>query len=147
MSLKSYLELKIAWKDEHCIALNISASNTNFMGSTKVYDSPTELLKFASNKLVFPNENKIVFYELGNKDNSYFSMHFYQMNENGHVSVRIYIHQNNMINHNHRINEKVEMEIMVELSGIDRFQQELITMATKQEGIATLFGRDNNPDI
>jgi len=65
---KSFLELKVIWKDDEMYELGVTTSNINFFGRTKVYDKFESLSIFASTLKGFPNDNNTLFYEAGKKD-------------------------------------------------------------------------------
>ena len=64
---KSFLELKVIWKDDHMFELSVIASCIDFYGRTEVYDQSESLSKFASTLKGFPNDNSTLFYEAEKK--------------------------------------------------------------------------------
>lgn len=144
---KSFLELKSIWKDEHMFELKVTVSNNRFSGETEVYDQYHCISEFANKLVGYPKENKILFYEAGEKDSySYFSMKYYPIDNNGHIGVEINIESNVSTIYRPEEKDKLKLEIVVEPSAIDNFQRELFTLAKNEDGIATLFGNDNIPD-
>lgn len=58
--------------------LRVTATNNVFLGRTEVYDQSVSLSKFASTLKGFPNNNIVLFYETGEKNNyAFFSMKHY----------------------------------------------------------------------
>ena len=145
--LKSFLELQIVWKDDDMFELKVTASNGRYFGTTEVYDTTESLFSFAQTLIGFPNDNKKLFHDAGFKDGyPYFSMSFYCIDNAGHIGVEINLEDNVATEFRHEEKDKLKLEIIVEPSAIDNFQRELTQLATKQEGVATLYGRDNRLD-
>jgi len=143
-NFKSFLKLQVVWKDEHMFELTVTASNGRYFGTTDVYDTSEPILKFAQTLIGFPEENNDLLYESGVEDGyASFSMHFYCIDNAGHIGVGIHLEDSFGREFNHEEKNKITIEIMVEPNAIDNFQKELIHLATKQEGIAILYGRDN----
>ena len=146
-NLKSFLELKIVWKDDDMFELKATASNGRYFGTTEVYDTTESLFSFARTLVGFPRNNKKLLYEAGNKDGyAYFSMNFYCIDNAGHIGVEINLEDNVATEFRHEEKDKLKLEIIVEPSAIDNFQKELSQLATTQKGIAILYGRDNRLD-
>jgi hypothetical protein len=145
--LKSFLELQIVWKDDDMFELKVTVSNGRYFGTTDVYDTTESLFSFAQALIGFPNDNKKLLHEAGNKDGyAYFSMNFYCIDNTGHIGVEINLEDNVATEFRHEEKDKLKLEIIVEPSAIDNFQKELSQLATTQKGIATLYGRDNRLD-
>ena len=146
--LKSFLELKIVWKDDDMFALKVTASNGRYFGITEVYDTTESLLGFARTLTGFPkDDNKKSFHEAGNKNGyAYFSMNFYCIDNAGHIGVEINLEDTVATEFRHEEKDKLKLEIIVEPYAIDNFQKELSQLATTQKGIAILYGRDNRLD-
>ena len=141
---KSFLELKVIWKDDDMIELKITASNLDFRGITEVYDQSECLSEFANLLTHFPNENNTLFYEMGEKDSyAYFSMKFYSIDSDSHKGVEINIESNVPTEYRKEEKNKMKIEIIVEPSAIDNFQRELQYLVKNEEGTALLFGKDN----
>ncbi|HUX61094.1 MAG TPA: hypothetical protein VMV32_07270 [Ignavibacteriaceae bacterium] len=141
MDNRQYLDLKIIWKDDDMFEIKVSASNGRFSGITEVYDTPDSLLSFAKSLKGFPIGNKIIFYEAGKKDGyAYFSMRFYAIDNFGHVGIQICLEENVSTEFRAEEKDKISLELLVEPSAIDSFQNELIHLAEKQEGNATIYG-------
>lgn len=143
-NIKSFLQLKVIWKDEDMIEIEVCASNIDFTGKTEVYESPNSLYAFALKLVDYPKGDLKLFYEMGKKDGySYFSMHFYPIDNIGKVGVEVNIESN--VNTVYRSEEKnkIKLELIVEPSAIDNFQRELYRLANIKEGFAILYGRDN----
>ena len=141
---KSFLELKVIWKDDNMFELRVTASSVDFFGRTEVYDQSESLSKFASTLFDYPNDNSTVFYEIGEKDSyAYFSMKFYSIDKSGHIGVEINLESNVSTEYRQEEKNKVKLEIIVEPSAIDNFQRELFHLAKKEEGSAILYGNDN----
>ena len=144
---KSFLELKSIWKDEHMFALKVTVSNNKFTGETKVYDQYECISDFAKELIEYPKNDKILFYEAGEKDSySYFSMKYYPIDNNGHIGVEINIESNVPTVYRPEEKNKLKIEIVVEPSSIDNFQKELLHLAKNEDGTAILFGNDNRLD-
>ena len=146
--LRSFLELRIVWKDEHMFELNVTASNTRYFGTTQVYDTTESLFSFAQTLIDFPKGDKKLFHEAGIKDSyAYFSMNFYCVDNAGHIGVEMNLEDNVATQFRQEEKHKLKLEIIVEPSAIDNFQRELSQLATTQKGVAILYGRDNRLDI
>lgn len=146
-NLKSFLELKSIWKDEHMFELKVTASNNKFSGETEVYDNYECISDFAKELVNYPNDDKILFYEAGEKDSySYFSMKYYCIDNAGHIGVEINIESNVPNNYRPEEKNKVKLEIIVEPSAIENFQKELLRLVKNEDGTAILFGNDNKLD-
>ena len=144
---KSFLELKSIWKDQDMFELKVTATNTQFSGVTEVYDQYECISEFAIELIGYPKDNKMLFYEAGEKDSSsYFSMRYYPIDKIGHIGVEITIESK--VNNTYRPEEKnkVKLEIIVEPSAIDNFQKELFYLAKNENGTAILYGNDNRLD-
>jgi hypothetical protein len=144
---KSFLELKVVWKDDHMIELRVKTSNSRFSGTTEVYDTSDTLSDFAKKLVGFPSDNKMLFYEAGEKDSyAYFSMRFYCIDTAGHIGVEINLEENVSTVYRQEEKDKLKLEIIVVPSAIDLFQKELLKMAMNEDGVATLYGQHSNPD-
>lgn len=137
---KSFLELKVIWKDEHMFELRVIASNGRYFGTTEVYDTSDSLSDFAKSLLDYPMNEKPLMYEAGEKDSyAYFAMKFYCVNNSGHIGVLINLEENVQTEYRHEEKHKLKLEIIVEPNAIDNFQKELLQLAVKEEGVATLY--------
>lgn len=144
---KSFLELKVIWKDDHMFELSVTASSIDFFGRTEVYDQTKSLFKFVSTLKGFPNNNNSLFYEAGEKDGyAYFSMKYYSINKSGQIGIEINLESNVSTLYRQEEKNKVKLEIIVEPSAIDNFQKELFHLAAKEEGSAIIYGNDNRLD-
>ena len=127
--------------------LSVIASSVDFFGKTEVYDQSESLSKFASTLKGFPNDNKTLFYETGQKNSyAYFSMKYYSIGKAGKIGVEIYLESNVATEYRQEEKNQVKLEIIVEPSAIDNFQRELFHLAEKVEGSAILYGNDNRLD-
>lgn len=145
--VKSFLELQIVWRDDDMFELKVTASNSRYFGTTEVYDTTESLFNFAQTLIGFPNGNMKLLHEVGFKDGyAYFSMNFYCIDNAGHIGVEINLEDNVATEFRHEEKDKLKLEIIVEPSAIDNFQKQLSQLATKQEGVAILYGRDNRLD-
>lgn len=141
---KSFLELRVIWKDDEMFELKVTASNIQFLGSTDVYEQSESLSSFASTLKDFPNNNKTLFHEAGQKDSyAYFSMKYYSIGKSGQIGVEINLESNVATEFRQEEKNKVKLEIIVEPSAIDNFHKELLHLAKYEEGTAILFGNDN----
>ncbi|NRF37616.1 hypothetical protein [Pedobacter foliorum] len=144
---KSFLELRIIWKDEDMFELKATASNIDFSGTTQVYDQSENVLRFASALTDFPKGDKTLFFESGEKDSyAYFSMKYYPIGRSGRVGVEIKLESNVATAFRQEEKNKLKLEIIVEPSAIDNFQKELVHLAKAEEGGAILYGNDNRID-
>jgi hypothetical protein len=85
-NLNSFLQLKVIWKDDEMFEIEVTASNSDFYGKTEVYDQSESLTDFAKSLTDYPQNGQILFYENGQKNSySYFSMKFYQIENNGNT--------------------------------------------------------------
>ena len=143
MSLKSFLKIEIKYWDASTF-LEISASNTYFMGETLVFAEDKKLIDFSNLLLEFPkNNNDYIFFELGKKslNDSYFSIMFYPANSISHIGVQITMETEMHLREQEKY--KVQFEIIVEPNAIDEFRKSIYSIAQKNEGTAILYGRDN----
>ena len=74
-------------------------------------------------------------------------MTFYCIDNSGHIGVKIELEENVATNYREEEKDKIKLEIIVVPSGIDKFQKQLLELATTQKGIATLFGQDTPNDM
>lgn len=145
--LKSFLELEVIWKDDDMFELKVTASNGRYFGITEVYDTKESLLSFAQTLIDFPNTNKTIFHEAGNKGGyAYFAMNLYCIDNLGHIGVEINLEDNVATEFRQEEKDKLKLEIIVEPSAIDNFQKALSRLATTQKGLAILYGRGNRLD-
>lgn len=143
-NLKSFLELKVVWKDDDMFELKVTASNVRYFGTTEVYDTSDTLTKFATSLSGYPTGNGTLIYEAGQKDSySYFCMKFNCIDNAGHIGVQVSLEDNVATEYRQEEKNKVTLEILVEPNAIDNFQKELLSLALNQDGIAVLYGRDN----
>ena len=70
-------------------------------------------------------------------------MKYYCIDKVGHLGVEVNLEENVSTEYRNEEKDKLKLEIIIEPSAIDNFQRELIQLAQKQEGKATLFGRNN----
>lgn len=144
---KSFLELKVIWKDDDMFELKVIASNIHFFGSTEVYEQSEHLLSFASSLKDFPNDIKSLFYEIGRQDSyAYFSARFYPIGRSGLVGVEMNFESNVSTEFRPEEKNKLKLEIIVEPNSIDNFQKQLVQMGKTEDGIAILYGSDNSMD-
>lgn len=144
---KSFLELKVIWKDDDMFELKVRTSNSRFSGATEVYETSDTLSNFAKELVGFPTDNETLFYEVGQKNSySYFSMYFYCLDTAGHIGVEINLEENVSTVFRQEEKDKLKLEIIVVPSAIDNFQKELLKLALNEEGVATLYGQHSNPD-
>ncbi|MCA0234438.1 MAG: hypothetical protein LCH91_28540 [Bacteroidetes bacterium] len=146
---KSFLELKVVWKDDDMFELKVLASNGRYTGTTEVYDTSDSLGNFAKSLIGFPTVDiKTLKHEAGQKDNySYFAMAFYCIDNSGHIGVQIELEENVATNYRKEEKDKIKLEIIVVPRGIDKFQKELLQLATTQNGVAILYGQDTPNDL
>ncbi|KIO76790.1 hypothetical protein TH53_12775 [Pedobacter lusitanus] len=144
---KSFLELRIIWKDDDMFELKVTASNIDFSGTTQIYDQSEDISRFASTLTDFPKGDKTLFHEAGGKDSyAYFSMKYYPIGRSGLVGVEIKLESNVATEFRQEEKNKLKLEIIVEPSAIDNFQKELVHLAKTEEGCAILYGNDNRID-
>jgi hypothetical protein len=143
-NLKSFFKLQVVRKDEQLFELKVTASNGSYFGTTDVYDTPETILKFAETLIGFPQENSDLLYETGFKNEySSFSMHFYRIDKAGQFAVEVNLEDNIKTAFKHELKSKIRVEIIIELKAIQKFQKDLSRLASKQEGIAILNGKDD----
>ena len=141
---KSFLELKVIWKDDDMFELKVTASNGRFFGITEVYDTSNSLTSFAKSLIGYPASCQRLFYETGEKNGyAYFSMKFYCIDNMGHIGVQVNLEKHVASEYRQEEKDVLTLEILVEPNAIDNFQKELIQLAIKQHGTAMLYGRDN----
>jgi hypothetical protein len=139
---KPFLELKVIWKDDDMFEMSISAFNGDFYGKTEVYEQSKPLSEFAKSLIAYPKDQKCLFYEGGKKDcYAYFSMKYYPIGVNGIVGVEVCLERNVATEYRKEEKDKLKLEIIVEPAAIDYFQKELLRLAEKEEGTATLYGQ------
>jgi hypothetical protein len=142
--LKGFLELQIVWKDDDMFELKVTASNGRYFGTTEVYDTTKSLFSFAQTLINFPNNNKKLLHEVGDKNGyAYFSMYFYRIGNTAQIGVEINLEGNVATEFRQEEKDKLKLEIIVEPRAIDNFQKELSKLAVTQKGIAILNGRDS----
>ena len=140
---KSFLELKVVWKDNDMFELKVTASNGRFSGMTEVYDTTESLSSLARSLSNFPTVIKTLLHEAGEKDSySYFSMMFYPVGRSGLIGVLINLEENVATEYRPEEKDKIKLEIIVELNSIDNFQKELLGIAINQKGTVVLNGHD-----
>jgi hypothetical protein len=146
---KSFLELKVVWKDDDMFELKILASNGRYTGTTEVYDTSDLLGNFAKSLIGYPTgDAETLKHEAGQKDShSYFAMTFYCIDNSGHIGVQIELEESVATNYRKEEKDKIKLEIIVVPSGIDKFQKELLQLVTTQNGMATLYGQDTPNDL
>lgn len=140
--MKSFLKLEVVWKDDDMFELEITASDGQFSGTTEVYDGNGHLRKFADSLVGFPTtSDSILFYEAGEKDSySYFSMKFYTIDNVGHCGVQVTLESNVATEYRTEEKAKLTLEILTDPGLLHSFIKSLLTLATKEEGQATLEG-------
>lgn len=139
---RPFLELKVIWKDDEMFEMSITAFSDDFYGKTEVYEQSKPLSDFAKSLIAYPKDQKPLFYEAGEKDSyAYFSMKYYPIGVNGIVGVEIHLEENVGTTYRKEEKNKLKLEIIVEPAAIDRFQKELLRLAEKEEGTATLYGQ------
>ncbi|WP_199756958.1 hypothetical protein [Pedobacter sp. KBW06] len=139
---KPFLEVKVIWKDDDMFEMSVSAFNGRFYGSTEVYEQSKPLSAFAKSLIDYPKSSEVLFYEAGEKDSyAYFSMKYYPVGVNGIAGVEVHLEANVCTEYREEEKDKLKLEIIMEPAAIDRFQKELLQLAKKEEGIATLYGQ------
>lgn len=138
---KSFLELKLIWKDDDMFEVKVTASNGRYSGTTEVYDTSDSLLKFARSLIGFPKNYEILVHEAGEKNgHAYFSMKFYCIDSAGHFGVLINLERSVATEYRAEEKDKLSLEILTEPNAIDNFQKGLLHLAENQEGTAILYG-------
>jgi len=141
---KSFLELRVVWKDEHMFQVLVQASNGDFAGKTEVYETSESLSEFALALIGYPKPDLVLFYEAGARDSyAYFSMKYYPLGGSGIVGIEVSLESYVDTEFRPEEKAKLKLEIVVEPNAIDNFQKELLRLAANQAGTATLYGRDN----
>lgn len=141
-NLKSFIKLKIIWKDDDMFELQVTASNGRFIGTTEVYDQSRPLYDFANSLIGFPRTSDSVFlHEAGEKDGyAYFAMKFYTIDSVGHLGVQVTLESNVSTKYRAEEKDKLSLEILTEPSLLDNFVKSLVTLAKDEEGEAILEG-------
>ena len=139
---KSFLKLKIIWKDDEMFELQVTASNGRFLGTTEVYDQSEPLYDFANSLLGFPRTSgSVLLHETGEKDSyAYFAMKFYAIDSVGHLGVQVTLESNVPTKYRTEEKDKLTLEILTEPSLLDNFVKSLLTLAKDEEGEAILEG-------
>ena len=141
-NLKSFLKLKIIWKDDDMFEMQVTASNGRFIGTTEVYDQSKPLYDFANSLIGFPRTSDSVFlHEAGEKDSyAYFAMKFYTIDNVGHLGVQVTLESNVSTKYRTEEKDKLTLEILTEPSLLDNFVKSLMTLASDEKGEAILEG-------
>jgi hypothetical protein len=139
---KSFLKLRIIWKDDEMFELEVTASNGRFSGATEVYDQSIPLNNFATSLEGFPKTtDSVLVHDAGIKDGySYFAMKFYTIDTVEHLGVLISLESNVSTNYRSNEKDKMTLEIFTEPNYIDNFVRQLKTLAKNEEGEAILEG-------
>lgn len=128
---KSFLELKVIWKDDYMLELRVKATNERYMGTTEVYIQSESLQDFSRSLIGYPANEQVLFYEAGEMDAySFFAMKVYLIDSAGHVGVEVRLEERHASREAEK--DKVKLEIIVELSAIDRFQKQLMGLAINE---------------
>lgn len=134
--------MEVIWKDEEMLEVEVTASNKFFKGVTQVYDTDSNLKELANQLKGYPNPKEQIFYQAGDKDSyAYYSIRFYPLGLAGLVGIQVHLEENVATDYRPEEKSKLVLELVVEPNAIDIFQQQLFTLAEKQEGIAKLKGR------
>src|SRR6187431_399338 len=130
-NLKSFLKLKIIWKDDDMFELEVTASNGRFLGTTEVNDQSKPLYDFANSLLGFPRtSDSVLLHETGEKDSyAYFAMRFYTIDNVGHLGVQVTLESNVPTKYRTEEKDKMTLEIQTEPSLLDNFIKSLLTLA------------------
>lgn len=140
-----FLKLKAIWKDEDMFELQVTAKNGRYSGMTEVYETSESLLLFAKELIGYPKDKGIISHCCGEKNSyAFFEMKFYPINYTGKVGVQISLEENVATGNRKEEKDKLIMELIVEPHSIDKFQNELIHLATDADGEAILIGIDKN---
>ena len=141
-NLKSFLKLRIIWKDDDMFELEVTASNGRFLGTTEVYDQSKPLYDFANSLLGFPRtSDSVLLHETGEKDSyAYFAMRFYTIDNVGHLGVQVTLESNVPTKYRTEEKDKMTLEIQTEPSLLDNFIKSLLTLARDEKGEAILEG-------
>ncbi|MBO2010349.1 hypothetical protein J4E00_14905 [Siccationidurans soli] len=140
----SFLKLEVIWKDDHMFELRVTASNGRYSGTTEVYDTTESLAAFATSLHGFPQNDKALAHEAGERDGyAYFQMKYYPYSHAGYIGVEVSLEENVSPPYREIEKVKLKLEIVVEPPALDVFLKALSQLARKQEGMVTLYGRDN----
>ena len=122
--------------------LEITASNGQFSGTTKVYDGNNLLYKFAESLVGFPKTtDSNLLYEVGEKDSySYFSMRLYPIDNIGHLGVQVTLESNVATKYRQEEKDKLTLEILTEPTLLDNFIRSLLALAKNEQRQAILQG-------
>jgi hypothetical protein len=145
-SKNSQLELEVIWKDEDLIELSVKASNGRYCGSTQVYDTAKSLMGLAKSLADFWGGHKPIVYEVGTKGGyAFWGMNIYLIEPSGLLGVVVTLEENSSdtgISQLNR-NNSVKLEIQTCMAAIDRFRDELLKLASNEEGVASLYSGDS----
>ena len=121
--------------------LKVSCNNGRYSGTTEVYETQNSLLPFAKSLKGYPIGGGQLSHFCGEKESyAFFQMNFYQIGLTGIVGVEILIEENVSTEYRLEEKDKLKMELIVEPNSIDKFQQELESLALMEEGVAELVG-------
>jgi len=134
------LKLKIIWKDDDMFEIRVSSNNGRYSGVTEVYETKESLLSFAESLKNFPINNQKLSHSCGKKDSyAFFEMSFHPIGLNGITGVQITLEENVASEFRKEEKDKLVMELIVEPTSIDRFQNELEKLSINEEGVAELI--------
>nr|WP_321237472.1 hypothetical protein [uncultured Psychroserpens sp.] len=139
---KSFLEIKVIWKDHGMIALEVIASNGIFCGKTEVLEFSENLQEFSEKLKTYSKiEEHYLSYKPKIETNyNRFFMKYYKSDYFGKRLMDTKIVVGSFTGGKHT----VELEIIFEISALELFQKELYELARNEEGIATLYGVDSS---
>ncbi|MCF0075786.1 hypothetical protein LZD49_35280 [Dyadobacter sp. CY261] len=143
---RSQLQLEVIWKDSDMIELSVKATNGRYFGSTNVYDTSESLRELATSLGRLLDEKQPLIYEAGGKnDYAFCGMKFLLLDPTGVISVEINLEANCITQYSRpEKKDKVKLEILVYIAAIDRFRDELMALALNEEGVASLYGENQN---
>ena len=137
---KSFLEIKVVWKEHGMIALQVIASNETFCGKTEVLEFPEDLQEFSEKLKTYSKREEHISYKPKiEANNNRFSMKYYKSDYFGKRLMETKIVVGSFTGGKHT----VELEIIFDISALELFQKELSELARNEEGTATLFGVDS----
>ena len=136
-------ELEIEYVIDEPTKIFVKASNGYFSGYTEDYINAKWLVSLADELVGFPKnlESEVNFYSSPtDPENSILSLHFYCHDNKGHTSAKVRIRgtKNNKLS-----SELAAFEMQFEVSALDRFVQNILSIPLRGTGKLKLTGIKN----
>ena len=124
------------------LAVEVTASNAFFRGTTQVYDTSKSLIGLANQLVAFPIERDSLFYQIGEKNShAYYSFRFYPIGDCGLVGIHIQLKENVSTVYREEEKSKLSLALLLEPQSVDIFSKQLQSVASRQSGKAILEKR------